>query len=183
MAIFDPQHFDFGPDGNLYVAAEFTSRVLRYNGSTGAFIDVFASGGAPSGLTFGPDHHLYVGTGNEIRRYDIATSSLIDVFVSWGSGGLSIPVGIVFGPDGNLYAASAGTGEILRYDGRTGKFIDAFVASGRGGLTGPRMIAFKPTMTVCHKTSGSRSNSKTITVQYLSSFDHVRHGDAIGACR
>jgi hypothetical protein len=44
------------PDGNLYVASFQTDSVLRYNGTTGRFIDVFASGGGldqPTYLTFG----------------------------------------------------------------------------------------------------------------------------------
>lgn len=47
----------FGPDGNLYVSSGDTANVLRYNGTTGAFMDVFASGAGltlPSGLTFTP---------------------------------------------------------------------------------------------------------------------------------
>jgi DNA-binding beta-propeller fold protein YncE len=46
----------FGPDGNLYVAE--SDSVLRFNGSTGSFIDKFVSSGgglvAPTNLTFGP---------------------------------------------------------------------------------------------------------------------------------
>ncbi|MFQ5502716.1 MAG: hypothetical protein ACE5EQ_10515, partial [Phycisphaerae bacterium] len=45
----------FGPDGNLYVSNASTDEVLRYDGQTGVFIDVFASGGSldsPSGLVF-----------------------------------------------------------------------------------------------------------------------------------
>src|SRR5207249_6640781 len=57
--------FTFGPDGHLY-ASMFTGSpqcILRCNGQTGAFIDVFAcannSSSAFSGLAFGPDGHLY----------------------------------------------------------------------------------------------------------------------------
>ena len=35
-----PAH-EFGPDNNLYITSEYTEQVLRYDGATGAFIDVF----------------------------------------------------------------------------------------------------------------------------------------------
>jgi sugar lactone lactonase YvrE len=63
----------FGPDGNLYVASFRTNQILRFNGTNGAFIDVFASDNnnglgsinglnGPNGLLFGPDGSLYVTT-------------------------------------------------------------------------------------------------------------------------
>jgi hypothetical protein len=45
------------PAADLLVSSQDISQVLRYEGSTGAFIDIFASGGGlsvPEGLTFGP---------------------------------------------------------------------------------------------------------------------------------
>ncbi|MBN4003691.1 hypothetical protein [Nostoc sp. LPT] len=36
----------FGSDGNLYVGSILTNNVLRYNGKTGAFIDVFVPAGS-----------------------------------------------------------------------------------------------------------------------------------------
>jgi streptogramin lyase len=47
----------FGPDGSLYVSSSGTDQVLRYNGQTGAFMDVFASfdeAHEPRGLLFVP---------------------------------------------------------------------------------------------------------------------------------
>jgi DNA-binding beta-propeller fold protein YncE len=182
MGIWDPQHFAFGPDGDLYVAAEYADRVLHYDGETGQLLDqlVTADSGfsRPSGMTFGPDGLLYVGgvASSEVRRFDIWTSEMVDVFVAPGSGGLTSPVGITFGPDGNLYVTSADTGEILRYNGRTGEFMGAFVSAGLGGLTGPRTLAFKSKVRVCHR-------NKTLSVGYQSGFDHLAHADVIGACR
>src|SRR5690242_10519577 len=61
----EPSGLAFGPDGNLYVAGAI-SKVLRYDGKTGAFIDTFAPGFSgrllnPNDLVFGPDGNLYVG--------------------------------------------------------------------------------------------------------------------------
>jgi sugar lactone lactonase YvrE len=69
----------FGPDGNLYVSSFRTNQILRFDGKTGAFLDVFASDNTngsgsenglngPNGLLFGPDGSLYVtteGTAND----------------------------------------------------------------------------------------------------------------------
>jgi len=50
------QQMAFGPDGNFYVADYRSNTVRRYNGSTGAFIDVFTKPGynleGPWGLAF-----------------------------------------------------------------------------------------------------------------------------------
>ncbi len=37
--------FDFGPDGNLYVAGRINNAVFRFDGTTGAFIDTFINSG------------------------------------------------------------------------------------------------------------------------------------------
>jgi len=54
--------FDWGPDGDLYVCASANvyanNYVYRFNGSTGAYIDTFATlpaDGRPSGLVFTPE--------------------------------------------------------------------------------------------------------------------------------
>jgi sugar lactone lactonase YvrE len=71
----------FGPDGNLYVASFRSNQILRFNGTTGAFIDVFASdlnGGlgtenglnGPNGLLFTPDGSLLVTTEGTVNKPD-----------------------------------------------------------------------------------------------------------------
>ncbi|MBV9443967.1 MAG: hypothetical protein JO217_14890 [Acidobacteriaceae bacterium] len=57
----DPEGITIGPDGNIHVANG--NSVVRFNGMTGAFMDVFVtagSGGLSGGrdVTFGPDGNL-----------------------------------------------------------------------------------------------------------------------------
>ena len=182
-----PQEFSFGPDRNLYVSSPPTTttrgKVLRFNGLTGAFIDVFVGSEAvsnPSGLIFGPNGDLYVTNDNGVNRFNGRTGALIDAFVGQGSGGLSGPVGMAFGPDGNFYVSSADNGQILRYN-KKGRFIDAFVPAGRGDISGPRVIKWKSTIVVCHsKRKGEKA--KSITVGYLSATERLAHGDKLGPC-
>ena len=167
-----PHQATFGPDGNLYVPERVGGttipqggRVLRFNGVTGAFIDVFVpllSGGLwhPIGHVFGPSGRgrqldLYVGdvTSNSILRYDGATGAFLGAFVASQSGGLQAPAGMSFGPDGNLYVASSRS--VMRFQGAFGKFPGSpmpsagnsgadFVSAGSGGLLGPLAAIFGP---------------------------------------
>lgn len=128
---------------DLLVASRFTDQVLRYD-PAGAFVSVFASGGGlvnPVGLTYGPDGHLYVSSGNtnQVLRYDGTTGAFIDVFAS--GGGLLGPRNLNFGPDGHLYVCSGSTNEVLRYDGATGVFMGVFASL---GLNGPTSLTFGP---------------------------------------
>ena len=153
----DPAGLTFGPDGNLYVTGEKnvagvrTDHVYRYNGTTGAFIDVFANAPVEPlatlfGIKFGPDGNLYVANirGNSVLRFNGTTGALIDNFVAAPAGGLNRPRDLVFGPDGHLYVASPGDGtgstrQVLRFDGTTGAAMGVF-ASGvdaRGLAFGP----------------------------------------------
>src|SRR5581483_7401820 len=127
--------------GYLLVSSWDTNSVLRYDETTGAFVDTFVppkSGGLfePMGLILGPqDHNLYVASGlfagpgqsKNVLRYNGTTGTFLDDFAD--SGQLSSPLGIVFGPDGNLYVADSqnGPGHVARYDGATGAFLGDFV--------------------------------------------------------
>jgi DNA-binding beta-propeller fold protein YncE len=133
----------FGPDGNLYVTDPNLGEVLRFNGTNGAFMDVFADGQEWSyGLKFGPDGNLYVcsQTSGEVLRYDGVSGAPLGAFAAGPE--LWAPVGLEFGPDGNLYVTDNANHEVLRYDGITGAFMDSF-ASG-SGMSSPRGLVFGP---------------------------------------
>jgi streptogramin lyase len=141
----------------LLVGSQKLGSIARYDGQTGASVNLFVPpgvgglgsgcGDAPLGLLFGSDGNFYVASGgatDKVLRYDGQTGAFIDTFVANGSGGLDQPGSLAFGPDGNLYVSSTETDSILRYDGQTGAFIDAFVASGNGGLDEPYGLVFGP---------------------------------------
>ncbi len=131
-----PVAFVFGPDDNgdgkldLYVSDEGPSRILHYDGTTGAFLGEFVTSGSggltfPQQLSFAPDGNLYLGsfgTGS-VMRFQGPTGKTPGApmpspgnsgadFVPAGSGGLLGPVGVIFGPDANgdgnqdIYVAS-----------------------------------------------------------------------------
>jgi len=93
-----PRALDFGPDGNLYVMSEDTSnsslyQVLRYNGVTGTFIDVFIDDTGPGwdfglngDLVWGPNGDLYISS-YDIYRFD-STGALVGSgpFIANGTG-------------------------------------------------------------------------------------------------
>lgn len=106
-------------DGMLYVASgdtPETSAILRFDATTGDFIDAFAEGGGmlrPYGFAFGGDGMLYVASflTDELLRFDDATGEFVDVFATGDGmpGGLNGPNDVKLGPDGALYVSTQGS--------------------------------------------------------------------------
>ncbi|MCO6458585.1 MAG: tandem-95 repeat protein [Pirellulaceae bacterium] len=147
----DPRGMTIGPDGNLYVASFATNQILRFNGTTGEFIDVFVGAGldGPMVPLFGGDVNfdgvpeLYVTSFNSdsVIRYDGATGLSLGTFVLPASGGLDGPTDMVF-RGGDLYVASSLNDRVLRYDGTFGTSLGVYIGAALGGLDDPQGIAF-----------------------------------------
>lgn len=128
----------------LLISNNGTNNVVAYDFSTSTFSTRVSGASGP--IAVGPDGNIYIrdASSNGVDRYNGATGSFIDHFISPGSGGLNSTRHLTFGPDGNLYVVSQDNDRVLRYQGATGAFIDTFVAPGSGGLDFPRAAVFEP---------------------------------------
>ena len=154
----------FGPDGNLYAGtgtgADYNT-ILRYNGTTGAFMGIFATGpiDGPRDIVFNGGYMYVVSTYTEqVLQYNATTGAYIGVFVANGSGGLNGPDMMTFGPDGNLYVSGTSSNNVIEYNGTTGALIGTFVAAGSGGLGLPEGIAFDPSGQYLYVASSGGAN-------------------------
>lgn len=138
-----PDDMAMGPDGNLYVGDFSNGRILRYNGRSGAFIDVFTKAAAtPGKITFDAAGNLFTSGWDSIEKYDGVTGSHLGTVVPWQN-----QIGyrrIRIGPDGLLYAVKhqGNSSDIVRFDPNTGSLIDTFIA-GRF-FDGPTDFTFGP---------------------------------------
>ena len=131
-----PTSILFNPGGDLLIGSFNNDRILRYDGSTGAFLGAFVTAksggldGPDAGMTFGPGGDLFVPSfySDEVLRYDGVTGDSLGAFISGGSGGLSRPRTVRFHRDGFVYVSSEGSNEILRYD-FSGNFVEQFTST------------------------------------------------------
>lgn len=138
----DFQGIEFGADGRMYVTDRVTNSVLRFDATTGAYVDVFASTtlDGPNTPRFGPDGRLYVScrnTANVVRFEPDGTA--LGEFATHTL--LESPEGISFGPDGHLYVAARIQSVVMRFDGTTGAFLSQVTPTG-APFQAPENIAF-----------------------------------------
>ena len=89
---FDLQFADHDGDGmqDLFVSSRGTNEILRYDGATGDFIEVYVSSGSgglvrPTDLQFTPDGNLLVASSrtiNAVLRYGVASQAVFTVSLS-----------------------------------------------------------------------------------------------------
>jgi hypothetical protein len=132
----------FGADGDLYVASFNNDRVLRYDGTTGAFVGTLVSAGSggldgpDAGMAWGPDGHLYVPSffNHSVLRYDEETGASLGAFVPSGQGGLINPRTVVFRQDGTALVSGEGSNNVHHYDDQ-GNFLGLFLPTGLNNAT------------------------------------------------
>jgi DNA-binding beta-propeller fold protein YncE len=134
------------PPRLIYVTSFESDSVLKFDADTGMFAGVFVPSGSgglngPTGLTFGPDGHLYVSSfvfSDRVLKYHGRTGAFLGEFVTQNSGGLRGPMDLAF-EGGNLYVVSSYEGGVFRFNGRTGAPVDRFTAL----PSGAEAIAFR----------------------------------------
>jgi len=116
---------------NLLITSQIDKTVREYDGATGAFVKVAASGGAlgdPLGLAVGLDQNLLVSDGqtNQVKRFDSASGGFLNVFASTGLAG---PEGMTI-HQGVLYVANSNPPQgVQQFDAVTGVNTGNFVPS------------------------------------------------------
>ena len=157
----------FGPDGNIYVSDSGSAAVLKYNGSTLAYIGIFAGPlpgpglVSPLGIAFGLNGNLYAlwyiyqsdYEGPALFEFNGSTGSQIAVLAyTWANF-------LAFGPDGRIYvpgggvitkfsAVTPGSGTVVTMDSRI-----AYGAIAFGGPSGiPPYVLFDPIDVVTSQT-------------------------------
>jgi DNA-binding beta-propeller fold protein YncE len=124
------------PAQDLLVCSLLTDQVLRYDGTTGAYLGVFASGtiDGPQGITVGPDGNVYVASEYSYNVTKWAPDgTYLGEFVAPGTGGLTGEMDLEFGPDGNLYVMSHLTFDTevaWKFDGTTGAYLGRYGSAG-----------------------------------------------------
>lgn len=132
-----------------YLSSFNTNEVFRIEQDTGAPLGVldievpgpFASFVTPSGKDF----FVAAAKTGEVYRFDAATGEFKDIFITAGSGGLSVPTAPILTPDEKyLLVGDLTLNGYLRYDGQTGAFIDVFAEASTKPISGPFMPVFSP---------------------------------------
>ena len=141
-----PTAMVYGGDGNLYVLCEFSHNVLRFNGTSGAFIDEFISTAAlgaagvtdPDDMELGPDGNFYVTSHGStvaaaIWKFSGTTGAFVSNFATFGAAAHTH--GLTLGPGGKFYLGDLTAGIIRQFNAVTGANLGTFAANPLLSLT------------------------------------------------
>jgi hypothetical protein len=173
-----------GPDGLLYVCSESASSVLRFNVTTGAYVDTYVGGvNSPTGITFDASGNALIANfdTDSVSKYTPGGASA-GYLVSPGAGGLNGPdVGTVIGPGNVLYVPSFNTHSVIKYDATSGANLGYFVTPGFGGLTQPRTILFRNNKVWVASDSGNKVLRYNMDGSFVDEFVTSGSGGLSGA--
>ena len=135
-----PTAMVYNSAGDLLVLNEFSHNVLRFDGTTGAFLGTLIAPAAlgsvgltdPADMEIGLDGHLYLtshfNTGANIWKYDQLTGAYLGAFA------YSPPThhthGFAMGPAGDWFHGHVDGGLVERFDGVTGLYEGVFTSGG-----------------------------------------------------
>lgn len=138
-----PQDIVFLEDNNTVIVSNLnTGRITKYNATTGAYLEDFATvSGGPTRMKIGPDNLLYVlqwsNSDNKVKRYQL-DGTFVDEFTSVG---VIQSIGMDWDNSGNLYVSTFGGARVRKFD-PSGNDLGIFVIT---ELTGPTNIWFSDT--------------------------------------
>ena len=172
-----PTGIAFGNDGNMYVSDWNHDVVLRFNTSTGAFVDTFTAFENPQDLIFGPDGNLYVtGFNTGIHSYDPATGALVRSFGLEGRFGVG-PEELAFQWDGSLFGVDRLNG-IRRYDSTTGVLLGGVLGLGQADYYSQVEFGQDGAMYLV----GRRSTGQFQILRYFGFQDGWTYVDTVASC-
>lgn len=104
-------------DTEAIVSSLNNNAIFRFDGTTGAYIDTFASNIAgPTRMKIGPDGSLYVlewgGNDSRVLRYDLS-GNFIDTFTNIT---VAQSIGIAWDAFGSVFVSSFGGADVYRFD-------------------------------------------------------------------
>lgn len=134
-----PQDIVFLEDEDIMLVSNLNlGTITRFNASTGAKIDEFATGiGGPTRMKIGADGLLYVlqwSNNTKVQRYEL-DGTFVDDFTQEDTG---TAIGLDWDADGNLYVSSF-NGKYVRKFGPDGTSLGDFITE---NLAGPTNIYF-----------------------------------------
>lgn len=167
----DPHDLAFGPDGMLYVADKFGSRIAVFDPETLELIGMLGEGWLPNvhDISFGPDGSVAVAV---TGRGAVAIYEDLGVLKDEPDIGVSAPgtEGALLHSNGDLYATAGSLGALVRYR-------NLEVVSAIDGHPGAHDVAEGPDGSIWVADNGNRQLVRySPELELLQVIDHVKFG-------